>query len=260
VTPQQPAAAIRHAVLLKRPEQFQPAELARALAAIRKVPFQDALLRAKSCWGIVEERMGEEAARDLAARLEEAGLGAAAVPEDRIAVLPPTRLAAKEDFESAPWARAGLLAAAGFCKTESRTVTVREGPGLAQKAASLGIMMATGLPIRIGPKQSEVHRTVESSDLVFYLDLAFRGPEQRLRIDAQDFDYSLLGERMAYGTMTNFRQLVADAAARSPQALRSRGARTILEGRPLREMGYESLADLERESRWLLTLQALSLA
>ncbi len=31
----------------------------------------------------------------------------------------------------------------------------------------------------------------------------------------------------------------------------------ILDAKPVREMGYESLDDLERECRWLLTLRCL---
>jgi hypothetical protein len=55
----------------------------------------------------------------------------------------------------------------------------------------------------------------------------------------------------------NLRALARRLAGLWPEAGRNRGLRFILEGKPQRDMGYESLADLERESRWLLTLRAL---
>ena len=54
----------------------------------------------------------------------------------------------------------------------------------------------------------------------------------------------------------NFKVLVSDFVQEAPQAWRNHGTRVLLENKPLQTMGYESLEDLERESRWLLTLVA----
>ncbi len=46
----------------------------------------------------------------------------------------------------------------------------------------------------------------------------------------------------------------------SPRAARlNRGARGLLEAKPVRDFGYDSLQDLDSEGRWLLTLSALKL-
>ena len=157
----------------------------------------------------------------------------------------------------APWSRVAILGVAGFTQKTVRKVKVEEGPGLGRKALNLGITLATGMPVGLGGGKKEVEKTVESSDLVFYLDLILADPPRRLRIDAQDFDYSCLGARKSYSALINFRQLVQDLADRAPKARRNWGAQVLLDCRPVREMGYESLEDLERECRWLATLQAL---
>ena len=251
---------VRYCVLLKAQNSLKPTELARVLAAARKVPMMDLLNAAKACWGILEEDLPEAEARQWAGRLEAAGLAAVAVPRGLLEDLPEAATAAAESWARVVWTRVALVSASAINQTSSKTVITKEGPDIGQKAMKLGIMMATGLPINVGPQEREVARTVETSDLLFYLDIVLKDPDSRLRVDAQAFDFSVLGGAMTYSVVTNFRALVEAAAAKAPGALLGRGTRILLSGKPVREMGYASLKDVERESRWLLTLRELKLA
>ena len=62
---------------------------------------------------------------------------------------------------------------------------------------------------------------------------------------------------MLPNTLGNFRTLLKILKTNAPNALLSRGAGILIESSPVSTMGYDSLGDLERESRWLLTLLAL---
>lgn len=245
---------LRYAVLLAKPEEFKALELARALAAIRKVPEQDMIPAAKRCWGIVEQDLAQDQASAIEAALAKAGLMVFLIPNKLIEELPPVLpLRALTAFKPE---RLVVLAASGIKITESHKVKTTEGPDATQRAISMGLM-AAGIPIRVGGKKREVEKTVETSDLAFYIDLCLKDPAERLRIDAQHFDYACLGARKTYSVIINFRQLLCDFSDASPAALKSRGSRILLEQKPVREMGYESLADVERECRWLATLAAL---
>jgi hypothetical protein len=80
---------------------------------------------------------------------------------------------------------------------------------------------------------------------------------RRFRIDAQDFNFSCLKARMGYTAPQNFRILVLEMIRLCPQALKNRGAQVLLDGAAIASMGYDTIADLDRESRWLLTLDSL---
>ena len=83
-------------------------------------------------------------------------------------------------------------------------------------------------------------------------------PPRRLRVAAEHFDYSFLKERKLYQVMGNFKLLVGDLVKETSEAWQNHGTRVLLEGKPIQTMGYSTLADLERETRWLLTLQELN--
>ena len=207
----------------------------------------------RRCWGIVEQDADEPGARREAQALCAAGLPALAVPANLIEELPAAQVVRALGVDSGP---AKLLAAAAFTQRQSRVVRVEEGPGAGRRALQLGLSMATGMPLNLfGGGKKEVEKTLSSSELLFYLDVYLSEPPRRLRVNAQDFDFSCLGERKGYDAAGNFRRLLESKAPLA--AALNVGARGLLDGRPVRELGYESLDDLEREARWLLTLIAL---
>lgn len=252
--------AFKYSVLVARPEDFQPEAVARVLGALRELPWQDALPAAQRCWGIPAEELEKGAAQDLVARLALEKVRAVAIPGNLLEDLPEPvglqrldwaadglrvprrregpRIRADEEPERPEpvrvvWERLAVIAAGGFAVEEG------SAPRSAAKRAARGK----------GARADE--------ELSFFVDLLIREPEQRLRIDAQAFDYSLLKERMTYSALENLRAVVAELAQRAPEARLSRGARVLVERRPLREMGYRSREDWERETRWLLALETL---
>ena len=261
--------AIRYAVLLSEPEQLAFPALAAALARRRGCPTLDAMPAARSCWGILEEDHAEAAAKDLAAALTAAGFQSLALPQNLIEDLPPAVAAVKAELGSEtpafftadgtphPAANAGLLCAAILKRSVTQTIKVQKDINFTDKALQVGLLMATGMPIRTARMRKEVDQTVASSELWGVLDLIFPAPPRRLRVLSDRFDYSCLKEEKTYDTLSNFRALACRLAALWPEAGRNRGLRYILESKPQRDMGYEALADLERESRWLLTLRGL---
>lgn len=263
-------ATFRYAVLAARPEDLKPSEIANAVSAARKIPFQDAARLARMAWGVIEEGMSKDEATDLAARLKAQGVEAVVLPSNLMEEVPQPLVANALNFlpgqleafvknapkETFPLDGIRLLAAAGVKQTIVSKIKVKEGPSPTQRAVSMGLMMA-GLPIPIGGKSREVEKTKETTDLFFYLDLYLRKPTRRIRVDAQDFNFACLKARMGYSVPQNFRTLVQELARLCPQASTSRGARILLDGGAVATMGYDAATDLERESRWLLTLDAL---
>ncbi len=240
--------------LLQLDRDADPMDLARALAEARSTPVQDQVLEARSAWGIVAEGLPEAAARSLGHALTSAGVR---VGLARMGSLP--RLPEPEPVRTAgalPADAPVLVAVAAVTVTTTTAPREGAGPTGSQRAASAAIMMTTGLPIKIGGRKRPVEGTRDEQKLSFHADLYYEDPARRLRIDPGHFDFSCLGDRMLYQGQANLRLLLDDVARDAPGAWLNRGARILLDGGPIRTMGYRSLDDLDRECRWLLTLRA----
>lgn len=263
--------SLTYAVLISGQAPARLADIAQALAAARKVPFQDMMQAVRRSWGIIEDGAAKPAAEATVQALEKAGIKSVAVPSNLVEELPPAEPLAGAQFSpdglfpvskegGAPrlvWQNLALVAAAGYKETEIRHIANPENPDMAKKLLKTGLLLMAGIPPGFGGAKKQPPKAVEVSDLVFVLDLVFKEPARRLRIDARHFDFSCLKERMRYDALGNFKILLDDAARLAPLALLNRGAMVLLEKRPVREMGYEALSDMERECRWLLTLEAL---
>ncbi len=245
----------RFALIQLDPEPCDPMQLAKALAAIRGTPVQDQVLVARGAWGIVADDLSEMEAKSLGQALRSAGVRCAAGPVNALARIPAAEMLST--FGDMPAARPTLMAVAGLSVRTEKTTSVKKGPSGAQKAASTAIMMTTGIPIKIGGRKGKVEKTRSEESLAFFVDLYYENPARRLRIDASSFDFSCLDQRMLYQAQGNLKLLMGDLVQASPESWLNHGARVLLEGRPIRTMGYRSLDDLEREARWLLTLRSL---
>lgn len=252
------------AVILSKPEGLETPDVAKALAKHRKAPLLDVLPAVRRSGGILAEGVSEEAACAEAEALTAAGIPAMALACSELAILPaPVEVPRLElggtslswSGGSRPWDKLRLIAAAGLTETRVKTIKTEEGPSVGEKAARIGLTLATGLPMGLG-KSKEVEKRVESSDLLFFSDLIVVEPLARLRIDAQRFDYSVLGGAMGLSTLENFKRVLAALRARVPGARLNRGARILLENKAVREMGYDSIDVVERETRWRVTLGA----
>lgn len=260
-----------HAVLLREPARFDAKAAATVLAKRSTLPAESLLPLVRRNWGIMGEPSPAEEAEALAEDLESAGQPAVAVPVSLIEPVPPPTAVTKAvlsgdgfDVEAgkagAPrerltWTHLKVLCAGVVAGSTQKTVT--EGPSLAEKATRLGLTVATGLPL-LGSKEKSKQVTQETR--APFVELVFAEPARRLRILAAEFDYAALGAKMGYSAELNFRALTAELASRAPAALRSRGARGVLEKAPSGQLAYESFEDVEREARWLQALAVLGAA
>lgn len=263
---------MNYAVLLADDASLRPADLARVLAAARKAPVLDFMGAMRRAWGIIEERVEKAAALETAHVLESAGFRALAVPAELLEEVTKPERATGLTFSAAgltyaereapaahaEWKRLALVAAAGVTETTSAGAAAPSDPDeLAKKVIKTGITLMTGMPTSLGLGPKPVERKGEVTDQAYVVDLFFKDPARRVRIEGGRFDFSCLGARKGYNILANVKVLVGMLSAAAPAAALNRGARVMVEGRPLREMGYDTLADLERESRWRLTLAAL---
>lgn len=252
-------------VLLKDEEQLNWGPIGQALAAHRHIPTLDTALEAKKCWGILGENLSIDEAGMLCSSMEKLKVKAVAYPHSSLVVLPPITFVSTVNFSNEylsltgetggevqlSWKDISILAAAALNTSTRHTIQEKQGPSGTQQLLNVGIMLATGLPIKIGPKKKTINKTVTDTNLSFVLDIVAKDSFQRFRIIPDDFNFSFLRERMVHGAMGNFHLLLTDLAAKAPQSRQSRGTRIILAGQPMTNMGYETLADLEKETRWL---------
>jgi hypothetical protein len=243
------------AVILARGVERDPMILAKALAELRGTPVQDQVIEARSAWGILEEGLPEAEATALAGALRSRDIACAVGPDSALARLPEPEPATTRG--ALPDAVPILFAVAGVTLTETTTTKVKEAPGGTQTIARAAIMAGTGIPLKLGGGRKKVEKTQRTEKLLFFADLIYDDPRRRHRIDASRFDFSCLGEKMLYHPQGNLKLLLTDLVEQAPDAWQNRGARILLEGLPIRTMGYRSLEDLEREERWLLTLRAM---
>ena len=243
-----------------------PSGLAEALASVWNIPYPDAASHARRAWGILAEQLAEPEARYLAEALKQRNIRAFVVPKSRLRRPPPARLISAISLSAdglsvtlengqggpLPADRIALVAAAGFAERRTTKKTVTEEPSKGTQALRLGVMMTTGLPLG-GGKKKEVSKTDVAVETLFYADFFLSAPEARLRVDAQRLNYGFLGAGMAANVLQNFKTFLAQAVARTGRAARNKGCRALLANEPLAAMGYESLADLEKEETWLWT-------
>jgi len=261
-----------YAVIIRSNEDPDIKNSAHILAKLRRVPFIDAMRVVRDGWGILEEGSGEASARELAAAFREGGLSAFALPGDGIVRLPePARV------KSLSWDAAGLgalcppdekvpipleslsLITAGVMGTSSPSAPTAEAPkpGAARRMQTMALnAFIPGAGTVLGKVKGGMDRPIPKTaetDQLFIAELFWGDPIRRLRIDGSRLRYDFLGDRMGPGAFQNFVTLVKGLAALAPGALAGKGVRVLAAGRPVRDMGYRGLEDLERESRALLT-------
>lgn len=261
----------KYAVVIAKVEDLQPSLMAKALAAFKGIPLYDAARIAKNCWGIVAEDLEEEPAKKLAAELKTAGLEGAVILNQFVGALPQVQWATHGSREGSIWnfsLKSGgslsvlpqdiaLITAMSYEEVSTKMTETKEGPSLGQKAMSIGFMMATGLPINVGGKGRVVKKTERKAEQLYFANLIVKNPLCCLRLDAKNFNYAYLKERLAYNTFHNFRALIGDLVKSAPGASLNTYAALMAQAKPPALISYESLANGDREIRWLLTLEKI---
>jgi len=256
------------AVVVSGKEGLRLDALARAVAGFRGVTTQDAAMAVRKARGILAEELDAARAEDLVRRLAAEGIAARALPASLLVPPPPPlllsraeptpaglRMEARGEIRLVPWARMRLAAVAPFTETVYSRVMVKEQQTGRQMAMGAGVFALTGIPVSFGGKK-KVERMVPKPEFRLFLDLLIEGPAERLRVDAGDFDFSGLGDRMAYAPHQNLRALLESVVAAAPSAATSPGADLLLTGGRLASLGYASVDDFERELRWLSAVTA----
>lgn len=238
--------------------------LAQLLGTAFALDRDTAAAAARHCWGVLGEDLTEAAAAGLEDQCARAGIRTLRRPFPQ-PPLPEAEPVKKPVFQNDGIAFTGsgtqafasapgdilVLAAAPVREETRRFVKTTEGPSAREKAVRMGLMAVTGLPLGMG-KSREVNKEVKSSELSFYLDLILAEGPRRLRLCSDDLDFSGLKEKKTYSSQLNFRLLCAELAAFAPAAFKNAGLRAILEAKPLNLLPYDSLDDLEKETRRLL--------
>ena len=251
-------------VLLAGKEDLRSDIVAAALADFSGITTVDAAMAVRRGRGIVAEGLGQGEAEGLARRLIDAGVAAVAVEAAALPVLPAAeilsraapgpeglRVSSRAAGERLlPWPRVRIVAVAPVNESIESLLKTEEGPSGGEMAMRAGIMAVTGIPIGLGEKK-KVEKKVVKIEFRLFLDLLLRGPSERLRAEATRFDFSGLGARKAYSSHLNMKALVEEILRGAPRAASSPGADLLLTGGRLSSLGYQSLADFEREERWL---------
>ncbi len=255
----------RYAVVLTEPGQFSIPPLSKALAAFRGGLAADAVSDIRKNWGIMVRDVDAKDADRLVALLQNENIAAGRRPV--MSLVKPREANELTKFEidadgltllrdtrqPIPWAFVKLIAAAAIKTTTSRTLTVKEGPSAGAKLAAAGFTLATGIPVPMR-RATTVKKEIQDADLLFVLDLFLAKTFLRLRFRGERVNYACLGDEKTMSAQTNFRLLLKKMATGAPHALLNRGARILLDGKPVTSMGYEQEEDLNHECSWLLTL------
>ena len=266
-----PAGGLIYSVILSQPDEFNLEKIAKIIAAYKNVPLFDTRIMARHSLGFLGEGLSESDARLIVSFADEEGVKTVLLEDEKVAALPKPALVTSADcgqdgfsFTAAsggpvskiPWKDICLFCAVCLKEESSSLKTVKQGRSQTQKIMSIGILMSTGIPIKIG-KDKQITQSVTEKELHFFADIFFKSasdPVQRLHIEAERIDFSYLGPRKLPNTAGNFNLLVRDIASRAGLAILNKGMKMLLAGQPLAAVGYDSSDDYEKECRWLLTL------
>ncbi len=237
-----------------------------SIAAFKKIPILDAAREMRFAWGFLGSNLSESDAKNFAAVLESKQVHARIIVTASIAPLPEVRRVKKIDADPAGLrftlesdgtelvtpTDLKVIAVAGVNERSTRTEKVVHDRSNAQKLLSAGLWMS-GIPVTLGKKKI-VEKKVLDEHQIFYLDLLTNVPARRFRIDAQNISYAFLGDRKGFNMQLNFKIFLKELTAAAPQARLNKGVRMMMGNAILSQMGYESLADLEKETLWLSAL------
>jgi hypothetical protein len=218
----------------------------------------------------VGEGMSAKEAESLIHSLEATGLKARTIPNHQLIEVPEPRVPVEIDllnqglflkFKSAqgvvPWKSLSLISAYSLGETTIRTEKVTTGPTAGEQLFRVGVLLATGIPLPGKKKKTETVKK-ETHEDYYFIELCTQKPWGRIRLNAQTLKYSFLKEKMQYNALNNFRTLLGELFVRIPGAILNHGARVIKSSQPLNQMAYESLREVDKETRWLLTLLNVS--
>ena len=253
-------------VILKDSESFDLQVLADAVSSGLEVPRFDVATKIKRSWGILHRTPLIDQANQLKESLKKEGIetfvlsGAEliAVPRPKTLKkisLEPQGVAFQEEGQDRllPWENILLLCAGKIEESISVKETLPPDGKVKKWVARTGISMTTAIAIsRERAKKREVSK--EKIDWTYCLDLVAGEGVESLRILGNSFDYSCLGDRMAYNVIINFRNLALDIARYLPNVIRNKGMCSMEAKTVVKEVKYTNMHEYEHEKTWLMQL------
>lgn len=170
--------------------------------------------------GIIVDNVDIDKAKALAKALQEHGEDCFVVPASSLVSLPRAKpihaahltrpdlgpVDAAGNRESASWKDAIVLAMAGVRVEASETQTSPDGL-LTRRLPYVGVGGAAGIALGVMLSPGGDRQTVKKSATHTFLDIVFRDPLRRYRIEARQFDYSILGKQLQASSAANIRTL-----------------------------------------------------
>ena len=257
---------LSYLVILKDSESFDLQVLADAVSRGLGIPRFDVATKIKRFWGILHNTPMIEQANQLKESLKQEGVETFVLSSAELKAVPrpktlkkvslqPWGLAFQEEGKDGLllWENVLLLCAGKIEESMSVKETLPPDGKVKKWVARTGISMTTVIAIsRERAKKREV--TKEKIDWTYCLDLVAGEGVESVRILGNSFDYSCLGDRMAYNVIINFKNLALDIARYLPNVIRNQGMRSMEEETVVKEVKYTNMHEYENEKTWLMQL------
>lgn len=253
-------------VVLKDSDGFDLARLAGVLSVSLGMHRLDAASQLKRSWGLLHKTPVLEEARALQRDCEGAGIETFVLPESKLKKVPEPKVLKKGvpkpeglvyGEEGAgkllPWHSVVLLCA-GEVEETMRVKEILPPEGKVKKW-----LMRTGLSVTsavaIAYERSKTREvTKQKTGSAHYLDMVAKDGFESVRIVGDSFDYSYLGDKMAYNALINFKAFILDVCRFLPGVTRNRGMRAMDLKDVTRDSKYQDYNDYEKEKLWLMQL------
>lgn len=256
-----------YCVLLELIDPVPVTAIAKVMSEMSGIPVFDATRHITKCRGFLLENCTKNDSMNLVEKLKTVNIGARIFNQNEIVQLPEIKEIKKALIEpeglsyfsgndenkiTTEWNHVALLSTGILNEKIVSYHKEFKGPSTGEKTARLGLM-AAGIPVGFG-KKKEVTVKKEEANLCFYLDIFLSHPTARIRINPDSFNFDCLKEKKSFSSTTNFRLLVSGLSEHSVTAFKNQGTEFILSVKPLNQIHYDSHSDLEKESRWILSI------
>lgn len=218
--------------------------------------------------GILLDNIDIAAAEALAAHLQSLGEDCFVIPAEHLVPLPEERHVVRArmtreelhlyetsgEEHSAPWSRLLLLAMARVAVTT--TVARPKAGNILTRKISYGAAVvggAYGAALSAAVAGSATSQHAHSTSHHTYADLVFLHPLRRLRINAREFDYAILGDQVQPASEANLRALARWFVHAAPQVRTNFDSRRLLETGEI-DVQHTDLHELEALVHWLINL------
>lgn len=150
-----------------------------------------------------------------------------------------------------PWTDIAVVAAAHVVKVVTSTKTEVKKPGIAKRIMFYGAQVAVmGAPL-VRMRPTTITKTYDEAIRMCSLAILSVNPLRHFRVDATQFNYAYLGERLSNSSAFNFAALVTDTLAFAANAATNLTPEDM-NGVATRWPVYASPHDLEKRMAWML--------